>query len=902
MSDCPRRTYVRTSFSGPFLCVDLRTFEEITGVPVQRIPRCLRPLIATLLCRWDEVDNGREVLSALAPPRGAGVGTEIPFWPSRVLLQDYTGVPCVADLAALRSEVMRRGGAAQCVEPVIPVDLVIDHSVQVDIAGSPEALLENARIEYERNRERYEFLRWGQTAFGRLRIFPPGFGICHQVNMEHLAEVIRLEESPAGERIVVPDTVVGTDSHTTMINSLGVLGWGVGGIEAEAVMLGQPILLAPPRVVGVRLTGRLPPAVTATDAALTLTQTLRQHGVVDCFVEFFGPGLDSLSVEDRAPLANMAPEYGATIAWFPVDIVTLRYLRRTGRPEELVARVEAGARALGLWRESGAIDEAEYDSVVEVDLATIQPCLAGPRRPHERLTLDKVGCSFEKMLATVQRPERRDELESHLNDGAIVLASITSCTNTSNPSLLVAAGLIARRAVERGMQVPPWVRTSFAPGSRATAIFLRRAGLLKDLEQLGFHIVAYGCATCIGNSGPLRPEIEEEIRRRQLVVAAVLSGNRNFEGRIHPLIRANYLASPPLVVIAALRGTVCGDWERDPIGVDAAGSPVRWQELWPSSDEIEATVNQCVWPSDFVEAYADPALRTRQWAASSCDTSPVFEWNPASTYLCEPPFVRNIPDEPPSLRDVERAAILAVLGDFVTTDHISPAGSIPTESPAGCYLLERGVSSQELNSYGARRGNHEVMVRGTFANVRLRNRMVEQEGGWTVYVPTEEVMTIFDAAERYRAAGIPLVVIAGQMYGAGSSRDWAAKGPALLGVRAVIAESFERIHRSNLVEMGVLPLTFPAGVSAATLGLSGRERVTLLGLPDLRPHGPVRMIVEYPERRHLQLEATARLNNRQEIEYIRHGGILPYVLRKQLLAGCLAPRSIVQRSGQTTRR
>ncbi|MCX7819538.1 MAG: aconitate hydratase AcnA [Kiritimatiellae bacterium] len=869
---------------GPVVCVDLVAFERFTGVPLARLPRCVRPLIEAVLRRWDEVERAPDVLRALAGVAAPGSDIEVPFWPTRVLLQDFTGVPCVADLAALRSEIARRGGQARRVEPLIPVDLVIDHSVQIDVAGSPQALAENARLEFERNRERYEFLRWGQAVFGRLRVFPPGLGICHQVNMEHLAEVIRIETLADGRRAWVPDTVVGTDSHTTMINSLGVLGWGVGGIEAEAAMLGQPIPLAPPRVVGVRLTGRLPSGATATDAALMLTQRLRAHGVVDRMVEFFGPGLAGLSVEDRAPLANMAPEYGATTGWFPVDASTLVYLRRTGRPASLVARVEQGARALGLWWDPSTDEGLDYESVVEFDLGSVEPTLAGPRRPHERLTLSEVGRSFEQLCAAGAAPVPAvREGRGSLDHGAVVVAAITSCTNTSNPSLLIAAGLVARRAVERGLRVPWWVKTSFAPGSLAAAAFLRRAGLLEHLEALGFHIAAYGCATCIGNSGPLRPEVEEEIRRRQLVVAAVLSGNRNFEGRVHPLTRANYLASPPMVVIAALRGTVRGDWRREPVGVDAAGRPVGWEELWPSAAEVAELVERCVQPEDFVAAYADPAARVPAWAAISGAGGEVFAWRPDSTYLREPPFVRGVPDEPAPLADIERAAVLVVLGDFVTTDHISPAGNIPVDSPAGRYLQERGVRPAEFNSYGARRGNHEVMIRGTFANVRLRNRMVEREGGWTLHVPSGEVVTVFEAAERYRAAGVPLVVIAGRMYGAGSSRDWAAKGPALLGVRAVIAESFERIHRSNLVEMGVLPLQFSEGHTAAAHGLTGHERVTIRGLADLCPGATVQVIAERPDGSRLVFEAIARLSSRAEIEYLRHGGILPYVLRTRLL-------------------
>ncbi len=863
--------------------IDVATAAGEAGLDVSRWPRCLLVLAENVLRHAVNDEAGLAGLRALA---GRDPGAEIPFRPARVLLQDFTGVPCVADLAALRDAVRRAGRAAK-VEPEIPVDLVIDHSVQLDATGSPEALAHNMRLEFERNRERYELLRWGCRAFSRLRVIPPGVGICHQVNMEHLAEVVCVEDDPTGIRLARPDSVVGTDSHTTMINSLCVLGWGVGGIEAEAAMLGHAISLAPPRTVGVRVIGALGGGATATDAALALTRRLREVGVVECFVEFFGPGLPALSVEDRAPLANMAPEYGATTGFFPVDEATLRYLRLTGRPEDLVRRVASYARESGLWHDPAG-PAPVFDRVVEFDLGTVEPSVAGPRRPHEWQPLRDVGRRFEAAMAS---PDPREGFgvaavdspaAGGVDHGSVVLASITSCTNTSNPALLIAAGLLARRAASRGLRVPPHVTTSFAPGSRAAVAFLRRAEVLADLERLGFHVAAYGCAACIGNSGPLRPEVEEEIRRRKLVVAAVLSGNRNFEGRVHPLTRANYLCSPPLVVAYALRGTVRGDLTRDPIGLDLQGRPVTLHDLWPSAAEVAAAVAAAVCPEDFRSAYAPENLRRIEWEALPDIAADVYPWDPASTYIRRPPFLDGVGPQPAPLEDIREAAILGLFGDFITTDHISPAGRIATDSPAARYLAGQGVPPSEFNTYGARRGNHEVMVRGTFGNPRLRNRMVDQEGNRTLHWPDGRPMSFFEAAEEYRRDGVPLVVVAGRMYGAGSSRDWAAKGVALLGVRAVLAASFERIHRSNLVELGVLPVELPDGLDAEKLGLTGRERVTLAGLPSLMPGGSVRVILRRSDGTATEFDARARVDNAQELEFFRHGGLLPYVFRSLL--------------------
>ncbi|MBP7830529.1 MAG: aconitate hydratase AcnA, partial [Kiritimatiellae bacterium] len=775
----------------------------------------------------------------------------------------------------------------RAIEPQIPVDLVIDHSVQVDETASPGALDANMRIEFERNAERYEFLRWGQQAFRKLRVVPPGLGICHQVNLEYLASVVATEVDAEGRLVAYPDTLVGTDSHTTMINGAGVLGWGVGGIEAEAAMLGQPIPVLTPVVTGVRLTGRLAPGVTATELALTVTQLLRQHGVVEQFVEYCGPGLDTLTLADRATVANMAPEYGATMGFFPVDAETLRYLRETGRDESRVALVEQYCRLQGLFREPGD-PEPQFSRVIELDLGAVEAGVAGPKRPHDRLALKDVAAGFRKALAAPVKEQgfgvppadtgKRIAVEGdgEIGHGAVVVASITSCTNTSNPSVMLTAGLLARKAVERGLAVPAHVKTTLAPGSRVVTAYLKKAGLLPAFEQLGFHVAAYGCATCIGNSGPLDPRVAKAVKDGGLVAAAVLSGNRNFEGRVHPLTKANYLCSPPLVVAYALAGTVGRDLTTEPLGRDAKGQPVFLKELWPAPGEVEALLGKAADPELYRTLYENIAESSPAWNKLAADASPVFGWAAGSTYIREPSFIADIPAKPEPPGDIRGARVLALFGDFITTDHISPAGSIPADSPAGRYLQEHGIPPAAFNSYGARRGNHEVMVRGTFANIRIRNRMVDREGGWTLKLPGGEAVPIYDAATQYARDGVPLVVLAGKLYGAGSSRDWAAKGTRMLGVRAVIAESFERIHRSNLVEMGVLPLEFTGGQNAEKLGLTGREEIAIAGIADALEPGKLLQVTAGAK----TFEVKCRIDSAIEVEYYRQGGILPYVLRQ----------------------
>lgn len=821
----------------------------------------------------------------------ADAGAEFPFCPARVLLQDFTGVPCVADLAALRDAVAAAGRDPRQVEPLIPVDLVIDHSVQIDEFGRAQALDANQALEFERNRERYSFLRWGQGAFRRLTIIPPGLGICHQINLEYLARMVLAEPDADGRTVLYPDTVVGTDSHTTMINGMGILGWGVGGIEAEAAMLNQPIPLLTPQVTGVRLVNRLPAGVTATDLALHLTQLLRAARVVGQLVEFCGPGLDHLTLSERATVANMAPEYGATTGYFPVDTETLRYLRETGRPEEHVHLVEAYYRAQQLFRD-GRSAEPQFTRVLEVDLATLEPVVAGPRKPHERLTLGQVKPTLRRLLTApaVEQgyglaadaipapgtvPDRRTP-----GHGSIVLASITSCTNTSNPHVLLLAGLLARNAVQRGLTVPPFVKTSLAPGSRVVTAYLRKAGLLEPLERLGFHVAAYGCATCIGNSGPLTPEAEAAVRQRDLVVAAVLSGNRNFEGRVHPLVKANFLCSPPLVVAYALAGTTLLDLAQDPLGTDVQGRPVFLRELWPADDEVRRLLSLAAAPELYREMYEHAIRQHPTWNNITAEPAAVYPWQAASTYIRRPPFLDDVGSRPPALRDITGARILGLFGDFITTDHISPAGAIAKDSPAAEWLAAHGVAPAAFSSYGARRGNHEVMMRGTFANPRLRNMLTAQEGGWTRFFPGGEPMRIYPAAMKYAEAGTPLVVVGGKMYGAGSSRDWAAKGVALLGVKAVLAESFERIHRSNLVEMGVLPLEFRSGANAARLGLDGSETLSINGLAGGLTPGATLQIRAERTGWTQSFAVTCRMDSAIEAEYFRHGGILPYMLRR----------------------
>jgi aconitate hydratase len=865
---------------------------EKAGVgPVSRLPYCLKILLENLLRQED----GRFVtaddiarLAAWAPGAANGEAGEIAFTPARVLLQDFTGVPAIADLAAMRDAVRARGGNPTVINPLQPVELVIDHSVQVDRFAQAGAFAFNAELEFQRNRERYVFLRWGQQALRNFRVVPPDTGIVHQVNLEYLARVI-VRGKRDGRVLAFPDTLVGTDSHTPMVNGLGVMGWGVGGIEAEAAMLGQPISMLLPEVLGVRLLHRLPAGATATDLVLTITEALRKRGVVGKFVEFFGEGVRHLSVADRATLGNMSPEYGATIAISPIDDATLRYLRFTHRDRERVALVERYAKEQGLF---GADTPAEsYNAVMDFDLANVEPSLAGPKRPQDRVALSRAKAKFAEALPAMLPPGASAEggNGSGLHHGSVVIAAITSCTNTSNPSVLMAAGLLAKKAVERGLRTRPWVKTSLAPGSKVVTDYLARAGLTAYLDQLGFQLVGYGCTTCIGNSGPLPEEVAQEIQDKHLVAAAVLSGNRNFEGRIHPQVRANYLASPPLVVAYALAGDMNRDLATEPLGEGTDGKPVYLRDIWPTPAEIDATVESCVQPEMFAREYADVFSGDAHWKGLKVTAGDLYAWEPESTYIKKPPFFEGAAAPPAALRG---ARVLALLGDSVTTDHISPAGSIAPKSPAGEYLIAHGVKPADFNSYGARRGNHEVMVRGTFANVRLRNRLAPgTEGGWTRHLPDGKVMSIFAASELYAQENIPCLVIAGAEYGSGSSRDWAAKGPRLLGVQAVIAVSFERIHRSNLVGMGILPLQFEPGQTAESLGLTGEESYDLPGLDRLEPGARVTVAAAAPDGGRRQFTAVARLDTPMELAYYRAGGILPYVL-EQLAQGQAASGSI----------
>jgi len=885
----------------------IRHLDEAGLADTQRLPYAIRILLENLLRHYDgEVVRWDDIVALAQWNPQAVPSVEIPFRPERVLLQDFAGVPCVADLAALRAAVQRLGGDPRRVNPVVPVDLVIDHSVQVDFFGTVDAFEQNVAMEYERNRERYAFLRWAQRAFRNFRVVPPGTGIVHQVNLEYLASVVQVRSAPDGVLEAFPDTLIGTDSHTTMINGLGVLAWGVGGIEAEAVMLGQPIYMLIPEIIGVRLTGELPEGTTATDLVLTVTYLLRRKGVVGKFVEFFGPGVRSLRVEDRATLANMAPECGSTVNLFPVDDLTLEYLRGTGRDPRHVERVERYMKAQGLFWTPDA-PEPLYTDVIELDLSTVEPTVAGPRRPHDWVPLSRARQAFREALRTLLPADgavagveallaRRVEVslngrKTTVGHGSVVIAAITSCTNTSNPSVMVGAGLLAKKAVQRGLTVAPHVKTSLAPGSRVVTDYLADSGLLPYLEALRFHLVGYGCTTCIGNSGPLPEPVAQAIVENGLVVVAVLSGNRNFEGRINPHVRASYLMSPPLVVAYALAGTIDIDILHEPIGRDPNGRPVYLRDLWPTHEEVRTLMRRVLNPRVFRRRYARVFRGDARWRTLPVPRGELYRWDPDSTYIQEPPFFRDLPLEPPPLQDIRGARVLVLLGDSVTTDHISPAGAIPEKSPAGQYLIARGVSPSEFNTYGARRGNHEVMVRGTFANIRLRNLLRVPgdppgslpEGGWTVYFPTGEVMTVYDAAMRYRSDGTPLIVIAGKEYGSGSSRDWAAKGTFLLGVRAVLAESFERIHRSNLVGMGVLPLEFEPGQNRETLGLTGDEVYDIEGIAGgLHPRARVRIRAVRPDGTAVTFSAIARLDTPVEVTYYRHGGILPYVLRQMV--------------------
>ncbi|MCZ7591201.1 MAG: aconitate hydratase AcnA [Kiritimatiellae bacterium] len=820
--------------------------------------------------------------------------SEFPYQPARVLLQDFTGVPCIADLAALRSAMQRVGGDPFKIEPQIPVDLVVDHSVQVDSYEDLDAYERNIEKEFERNNERYIFLRWGQGAFNNLRIIPPDLGICHQVNLEYLAKVVMTIKDEQGRTIAYPDSLVGTDSHTPMVNALGVVGWGVGGIEAEAAMLGQPIPLVMPKVTGIHLTGKLPTGATATDFALAVTNLCRKVGVVEHFVEYFGPGVRELSAADRATVANMSPEYGATMGFFPVDEETLHYLHDTGRTAEQLELVEKYCKAQKLFRTADA-PTPEYTQILELDLSSLKPSVAGPKRPQDRLMIEELKPAFAKAL-TAPVKERgfalsEDKLNAHasageygeLRHGSVVIAAITSCTNTSNPNVMLAAGIVAKKASEKGLTVPQHVKTSLAPGSRVVTEYLRKAGLLKALKDIRYNLVAYGCTTCIGNSGPLKPEIAKAIKEGDLVAVSVLSGNRNFEGRIHSLTKANYLCSPPLVVAYALAGRIDIDLATEPLGTDKDGKPVFLKDLWPTEAEIKQYLALAADPELYRKLYHDITTSNPIWNLLPGSGDPVYTWNESSTYIQEPPFLVDMPEKPQPLTDIHSASVLALFGDFITTDHISPAGAIAAESPAGNYLIANGVKPEDFNSYGSRRGNHEVMMRGTFANIRIKNEMMGgKEGGNTIYQPTGEVMSIYDAAMKYISENRCLVVLAGKMYGAGSSRDWAAKGTYLLGVKAVIAESFERIHRSNLVEMGVLPMEFTNGETAASLGLSGKETITITGISgDLTPGKKLQVVAEGPDGKKT-FTVKARVDSAVEVEYLRHGGILQYVLRDAL--------------------
>ncbi|MGA7539381.1 MAG: aconitate hydratase AcnA [Steroidobacteraceae bacterium] len=885
------------------LAVGDRSYEiwSLAALPrekVARLPYSLKVLLENLLRFEDGVNVTRHDIEALlAWDPAATPSHEIAFSPARVILQDFTGVPCVVDLAAMRDAIVRLGGDAERVNPLAPAELVIDHSVQVDEYGSAGALAANTRIEFSRNVERYAFLRWGQSAFRNFAVVPPSTGIVHQVNLEYLGRVI-FDAQKNGSRSAYPDTLVGTDSHTTMINGLGVLGWGVGGIEAEAAMLGQPVTMLIPQVIGFRLIGRLKPGATATDLVLTVTEMLRKKGVVDKFVEYFGDGLASLPLADRATLANMAPEYGSTCGIFPIDEETIRYLELSGRPRERIELVTAYAKHQGLWRNAGE-KPAQYTDIVELDLATVEPSLAGPRRPQDRVPLKSAKGTYESNArkAAEERKARNAGAAAQgsarvalngsafeLKDGAVLIAAITSCTNTSNPSVMLGAGLLARKARERGLKAKPWVKTSLAPGSRVVTDYLKRAGVLDDLAATGFDLVGYGCTTCIGNSGPLKPEISAGVKAGDITACSVLSGNRNFEGRVHPEVRMNFLASPPLVVAYALAGTLDLDLTSEPLGHGADGKPVYLKDLWPSDHEVQELLTRSIDSKMFQQRYASVFAGDEHWSGIKVPAGKLYTWDAKSTYVKSPPYFEGMSRTPPALCDIHGARALAVLGDSVTTDHISPAGNIAKSSPAASYLIEQGVKPADFNSYGARRGNHEVMLRGTFANIRLRNQLIPGvEGGITIHLPSGEQASIYDAAMRYKEEHTPLIILAGREYGTGSSRDWAAKGTMLLGVRAVLAESFERIHRSNLIGMGVAPLQFKPGESVKSLGLSGREVFEITGLASGEAKEVSVKATPSEGGKAIAFTARVRIDTPKEREYYRHGGILQFVLRQ--LAG-----------------
>ncbi|MBI3553733.1 MAG: aconitate hydratase AcnA [Elusimicrobia bacterium] len=862
------------------------------GFAVEQLPFSLRIFLENLLRHEDGSVVKKDDIAAVAGAAGkAPEAREVFFTPARVVLQDFTGVPAVVDLAAMRDAIKELGGEPEKINPLQPVDLVVDHSVQVDAYGTTEAFAKNSAIEFSRNKERYAFLKWGQKAFRNFRAVPPETGIVHQVNLEYLAKVVWYSKE-GGQTLAYPDTVIGTDSHTTMINGLGVLGWGVGGIEAEAAMLGQAMPLLIPEVVGFKLRGSLKEGATATDAVLTATEMLRKKGVVGKFVEFYGPGVSNLSLADRATLANMAPEYGATVGFFPVDERTVEYLKLTGRPEEELALVEAYCREQGLWRTDK--DEPLFNDTLSLDLADVESCLAGPKRPQDRIVLSAVKSSWENTLpALLQEKDKKGNLpapagtevaikmdgqDAKVGHGSVVIAAMTSCTNTSNPSVMVAAGLLARKAVEKGLTTKPWVKTSLAPGSKTVMDYLTLAKLKEPLEKLKFHLVGYGCTTCIGNSGPLPAPVAKAVGDKNLIVAAVLSGNRNFEGRINPLVKANYLASPPLVVAYALAGRMDIDLSKEAIGKGKDGKPVYLKDIWPTNDEVAKTVAQCVTRDMFLKQYSDVFAGDKDWKSLEVSATELYDWDSKSTYVRLPPYFEGMTTKPGAIEDIAGARVLAIFGDSVTTDHISPAGNIPKDGPAGLYLQEHGVAPDDFNSFGSRRGNHEVMVRGTFANIRIKNLMLEGvTGGYTMHLPGKEQMAIFDASAKYLAEKTPLVVLAGKEYGSGSSRDWAAKGPALLGVKAVVAQSYERIHRSNLVGMGVLPLQFKSNDSAQSLGLTGLETFEIKGLAKLKPRQEIKVKAGAVE-----FTALCRIDTPIELEYYRYGGVLRYVLSRML--------------------
>ncbi|HGC5688283.1 TPA: aconitate hydratase AcnA [Legionella pneumophila] len=852
---------------------------------INRLPYSLKVLLENLLRFEDGNTVTTKDIKAIADwLHNKTSQHEIAFRPTRVLMQDFTGVPAVVDLAAMRTAIVKMGGNADKISPLSPVDLVIDHSVMVDKFASADALEVNTKIEIERNQERYEFLRWGQKAFSNFQVVPPGTGICHQVNLEYLGKTVWNSENN-GQLYAYPDTLVGTDSHTTMINGLGVLGWGVGGIEAEAAMLGQPVSMLIPEVIGFKLSGKLKEGITATDLVLTVTQMLRKKGVVGKFVEFYGPGLNDLPLADRATISNMAPEYGATCGFFPVDKETIKYLELTGRDKHTIALVETYAKAQGMWYDKDN-EEPVFTDSLHLDLGSVEPSLAGPKRPQDKVNLSSLPVEFNNFLIEVGKEKEKEKTfavknkDFQMKHGHVVIAAITSCTNTSNPSVLMAAGLVAKKAIEKGLQRKPWVKSSLAPGSKVVTDYLRNAGLQTYLDQLGFNLVGYGCTTCIGNSGPLPDDISHCVAEHDLVVSSVLSGNRNFEGRVHPQVRANWLASPPLVVAYALCGTTCSDLSREPIGQDKEGNDVYLKDIWPSNEEIAAEVAK-VSGTMFRKEYAEVFKGDAHWQAIQTSSGQTYEWNPDSTYIQHPPFFENLSLKPEPLKPIKQAYVLALFGDSITTDHISPAGSIKASSPAGLYLKSKGVDEKDFNSYGSRRGNHEVMMRGTFANIRIRNEMTPgQEGGVTRYVPTVETMSIYDAAMRYQENQQDLVIIAGKEYGTGSSRDWAAKGTNLLGVKAVITESFERIHRSNLIGMGILPLQFKEGTTRKTLKLDGSERISIEISDKLTPGAMVPVTIERQDGDVEKIETLCRIDTADELEYYKNGGILQYVLRK----------------------